>query len=611
MAPPSSVSLMMLPVELLHKLVRDHLPEWQDRRALRRTCRDFRALVDGVVAGATLDCRDLEWLTSGTSGSSSGLLLRRLKRLNVRGSACRDPEAVCWRFGALHLSTLTQLTRLELRYEDATAFSASSTMLPLLRLVTCAPASLRHLRLRFPGFLTPVDALPVFATLAARCRAVEKLVLQPRLAAESLPALAAHAWPQLRSLDVAMYRCEDVAELLALASLTQLTQLAVHHVEDEGVAAGLAALSELVGLRDLELEAVAGLDDTDGGETPHWLVDALAGVTALTRLVILPKLQPVIEDDYTDYDDDDDLRAQLPAAAFDALPDSLVQLSIGDTDVSNEGASALAALPRLASLTVASLALNVAAVPRFTALMRLEMTRGGIAVERDVGPTVAAAAAAFPALEWYSGELGGDFPSLPRLHTALVRPVDHTRRFLGGLAGLTRCAALRRLQLDDTEGLALMGARADVWQILPAVQSLKVGVRQSLADSYLDDSLLAGLAGSFPDLTALEFYVPRPFLEAPCHGQVGELAFAPLLALPRLASLHLYSMPPSLARAALAQLVAGAPALQRLALSFGLGGRRARPEVTQEFLAALARSTRQRAVRCELLSSSTRWETRW
>lgn len=102
---------------------------------------------------------------------------------------------------------------------------------------------------------------------------------------------------------------------------------------------------------------------------------------------------------------------------------------------------------------------------------------------------------------------------------------------------------------------------------------------------------------NFPALVALAMCSEEP--ERSAHGPpLGDFLLAPLMALPRLARLDLVGLR-VVSTTALAQLVAGLPALTRVHVS--LGDPAGSAGLTAGFMASLARTVRPRLVQRTLL----------
>lgn len=81
------------------------------------------------------------------------------------------------------------------------------------------------------------------------------------------------------------------------------------------------------------------------------------------------------------------------------------------------------------------------------------------------------------------------------------------------------------------------------WPVFPQAESVKVAVDVGLAAGWFASGGLDGVVGVFPALLALEVYEPAPSGGWLGLERLGDSALAPLLALPLLACLNLFSMP--------------------------------------------------------------------
>lgn len=217
----------------------EQLPGWDDRKALRACCRALRRVVNAWVKAATLDMWHVGFIPHSELDSSSARLLQGLQRLvlhdngELGGPLNVDfAHRMLWRFGLLHLASLSQLQRLEITRKDAyddQVFGAER-LVPLLQLAACAPASLCELDFSVGDsdseYLRTLDTLPIFAALARGCTALQELALL-RLPADSLAAFLRFSWPQLRSLRLSVGSGADAALLLSLGRPSQLSSLAL------------------------------------------------------------------------------------------------------------------------------------------------------------------------------------------------------------------------------------------------------------------------------------------------------------------------------------------------------------------------------------------------
>lgn len=354
-------------------LVRGYLPDWQDRKQLRASCRQLRAVVDALAEGSALHMGYIRFVTEAPHEPSSARLLRQLQRLVIRADGRSDADGACWCFGALHLSALTQLTRLKVedRTDDDTP-GGSGAALSLVSLLTCTPLSLHQLCVHVKGRLHPADVFTAVSAVVSRCSGLESLQLVPEMEAHSLAALIDNPWPKLRALKLTMGEgIDDAASMLLLARLTQLTKLVLCDVRRAETAAGLVALSELVALQDLQLRGVAinGADNAqpepaDGPPAAHWFADVLRCTTALTRLELTGSRHA------------SGLSVALPAAAYGLLSARLVELTLEDADFSADQAARLMVLLCLQALTARGLQLDGSSRPCFRSLTCLLLKRG-------------------------------------------------------------------------------------------------------------------------------------------------------------------------------------------------------------------------------------------
>lgn len=435
MAPSASSHLLLLTTEVVVALVRYHLTDWHDRKELRASCRQLREVVDGLAQNAKLQVSQVASITTARHPTSARLL-RQLRQLRIHADGCIDNlHSACWRFGALHLSALTQLTHLTIDdgLEDESHGCYRCAQL-LLHLLMHTPPSLRKLHLYVVGQLHPADELAAFSAIASHCTGLETIYLVPRMQAHGLAALTSHAWPQLWALQVTI--ADDIdggaASLHALARLTRLTQLRLFNAQRAGTAEGLVALSQLVGLQDLQLHDVAfhrghgdELAAAGGPPAPHWFADVLRCAIALTGLELTRSARRFSN--------------APPVAAYELLGSHLVTLVLSDANISAEQAEWLMALPCLQALRARSLRLSAASRPCFPSLKRLSLRSSGFD-DMFEGPSretpAAMAAAAFPALEECSVFLGEHHPTLPLLHTSRF---GEGHPLAGGLASLARC----------------------------------------------------------------------------------------------------------------------------------------------------------------------------
>lgn len=323
--------------------------------------------------------------------------------------------------------------------------------------------------------------------------------------------------------------------------------------------------------------------------------------------------------------DDERVGGELPRGVVDALGAALVELDLSSCCIKACEAAVLQALPHLAALAAERLLLDPDRPGVFASLRRLDLRDQSfgdlLAPPQSAAESLVAAEAAFPQLESCAVQLvGGDFPVLPRLRAAMLRLCitmhyprrtlkQHAEQLQEGLAGIVRCMALRRLTLNDvTSGVLACVNWVETWHVaLPQVEDLAVWMRPTRAERYFHADVLQRLVLSFPRVSQLALVTRR----LGGHGPIVlvESAFEPLHALHRLLSLRLVGTLPT--TAAMAQLLAGLPGLQRVAVDMQSLNARVDDDphvkydlMTCDLLAGLQRSVRPRVLDCEPLSEA-------